>query len=412
MKTESRFTELSFAEKIDYLRTVAEKAKARWNSPPTSRLTLINYTENATFCLEDDNNEKMIMRVQRLDYTTLKSVKTELSWIDELRRTTRLSLSDPLPSRNGKYIEIIENPEMNEKRFVVCFKYIGGQAPADSSDANDDIGSLINKLNWIPDKITIPVFKLAAVLQQKLGKLKKSPLQASDRQLYRQLGKIAATLHTRAVAWKYPDYFERMEWNFDGTFGKQWNNFYGVSYRSRQWLSKKDISVIDQCVALIKKRVELYGKAPDRYGMIHSDLRAANLLKNGDTLTVLDFDDSGKGWFMYDLASVVAFMEHRPDLPEVIKQLVSGYETVRPLSEEDKREIGTFVMMRRIGLLQSLIFRIGSVLPGSGESQVLTPEVLAFYAKGTAVLARTYLKDFAIGSELTSAPAKQYRAYQ
>ncbi|MET1249504.1 phosphotransferase [Sporolactobacillus sp. STCC-11] len=412
MKTESRYEMLSFPEKINYLRTVAEEAKARWSYPQASKLTLINFTENATFCLEAKNKEKMIMRVQRLDYTTLNSVKTELSWITELGRTNRLLLNCPLLSRNGKYVEVIENPKMNEQRLVVCFKYVEGQTPADSSDANDQIGTLISKMDWIPDTITIPVFKLAALLQQKLGGLKKSPLRVSDRQLYRMIGKIAATMHTRATEWKYPDFFERMEWNFDGTFGKNWNNFYGVSYRSRQWLSQKDISVIDHCVDLIKKRVEMYGKTPNRYGMIHSDLRMANLLKKGDKITVLDFDDSGKGWFMYDIASVVTFMEHRTDIPEVIKEIIDGYESVRKISDEDKQEIGTFVMMRRIGMLQSLIYRIGSVIPGSGESQVLTPEVLAFYAKGTAVLAKKYLKNFALGSNLTPVPAKHHRAYQ
>jgi len=412
MKTESRFEMLSFPEKITYLRTVAEEAKARWNYSLASKLTLINFTENATFCLEAKNKEKMIMRVQRLDYTTLNSVKTELNWITELGRTNHLLLNCPLLSRNGKYVEVIENPKMNEQRLVVCFKYVEGQTPADSSDANDQIGTLISKMDWIPDKITIPIFKLAALLQQKLGGVKKSPLQASDCRLYRMIGKIAANMHTRATEWKYPDFFERMEWNFDGTFGKNWNNFYGVSYRSRQWLSHKDISVIDHCVDLIKKRVELYGKTPNRYGMIHSDLRMANLLKKGNKITVLDFDDSGKGWFMYDIASVVTFMEHRTDLPEVIKEIIDGYESVRKISDEDKQEIGTFVMMRRIGMLQSLIYRIGSVIPGSGESQVLTPEVLAFYAKGTAVLAKKYLKNFALGSNLTPVPAKHHRAYQ
>ncbi|MNI97203.1 hypothetical protein D3C73_1558030 [compost metagenome] len=49
-------------------------------------------------------------------------------------------------------------------------------------------------------------------------------------------------------------------------------------------------------------------------------------------------------------------------------------------------------MMRRIGMLQSLICRIGAVIPGDGEAVELTPEILAFYAKGTVVLAKEYLK--------------------
>lgn len=43
----------------------------------------------------------------------------------------------------------------------------------DSSDGNDDIGNLIAKIEKIPLKITVPVFRFAAVLQQATCKWKK-----------------------------------------------------------------------------------------------------------------------------------------------------------------------------------------------------------------------------------------------
>lgn len=116
--------------------------------------------------------------------------------------------------------------------------------------------------------------------------------------------------------------------------------------------------------------------------MIHSDLRTANLLQDGDQLTVLDFDDCGKGWYMYDIASSVALMEHRGDLSEVVNELLKGYESIRTIENEDRREVWTFIMMRRIGMLQSLLYRLGAVIPGSGEAAELTPEVLAFLQRG------------------------------
>ena len=128
--------------------------------------------------------------------------------------------------------------------------------------------------------------------------------------------------------------------------------------------------------------------------MIHSDLRTANLLKDGDTITVLDFDDCGMGFYMYDVAGAVALMEHRPDLKEIVDEILKGYEPVRPLSEADKTEIPTFIMLRRIGMLQSLICRIGCVAGGSGEACELTAEILEFYARGTVELAKKYLKAY------------------
>ena len=44
--------------------------------------------------------------------------------------------------------------------------------------------------------------------------------------------------------------------------------------------------------------------------MIHGDLRLANLLVDGETTKVIDFDDCGFGWLMYDCATTVSFFEH------------------------------------------------------------------------------------------------------
>ena len=146
----------------------------------------------------------------------------------------------------------------------------------------------------------------------------------------------------------------------------------------------------------IRERLALYGESPKHYGMIHSDLRTANLLKDGDTITVLDFDDCGMGFYMYDVAGAVALMEHRPDLQEIVDEILKGYEPVRKLSQADRDEIPTFIMMRRIGMLQSLESRIGSVAAGEGESTELTPQILEFYAAGTIVQARQYLETYAV----------------
>jgi Ser/Thr protein kinase RdoA (MazF antagonist) len=141
--------------------------------------------------------------------------------------------------------------------------------------------------------------------------------------------------------------------------------------------------------------------------MIHSDLRTANLLKDGDRIGVLDFDDCGKGWYMYEIAGAVALIEHRADLKEIIAEILKGYESILPVSKEDKDEIWTFIMMRRIGMLQSLISRIGCVMPGEGEAAELTPEILAFYAKGTVVLAKDYIKKYELKAlPITSAVYK------
>ena len=394
-----KFDDLSLEEKIAHFDDVAARALPLWGYPEDADKKLLNFTENATYLVKAAGKETMIMRVHRLDYATMNSIRTELCWLTDLKRDTDISLASPIPMENGELVATIETPVLEEKRHVVCFSFAKGKAPVDSSDGNGDVGDLIARIEKIPDSITIPTFRVASVLTDFIGGMKSSSaLTDEDRAMYRMVGEIMAKIHRQSRQWKRPDYFERMEWGFDGTFGA-WNNFYGATYADPKWLSQKDIGVLDQAKELIRRRLALYGERPDRYGMIHSDLRTANLLKDGDAITVLDFDDCGMGWYMYDVAGAVALMEHRADLQDIVEEILKGYEAIRPLSEEDKEEIPTFIMMRRIGMLQSLLFRIGCVVGGSGEAAELTPEILAFYAEGTVILARRYLEEMG-GPEL------------
>ena len=74
--------------------------------------------------------------------------------------------------------------------------------------------------------------------------------------------------------------------------------------------------------------------------------RLANLLVDGGRTTVIDFEDYGLSWYLYDLACVLTFNQDRPDVRELIALRVDGYRQVEPLSAEDEAEIDTFVMLR------------------------------------------------------------------
>ncbi len=50
----------------------------------------------------------------------------------------------------------------------------------------------------------------------------------------------------------------------------------------------------------------------ERFGLVHADIRLANLLVDGEHVRVIDFDDCGFSWFMYDFATTVSFIEDHP----------------------------------------------------------------------------------------------------
>ena len=77
----------------------------------------------------------------------------------------------------------------------------------------------------------------------------------------------------------------------------------------------------------------------------------ANLLIDQESTRLIDFDDCGFGWFMYDFASAISFIEDSPMVPYFKSSWIKGYKSVRELSVEDEKEIDTFIMLRRMALL-------------------------------------------------------------
>ena len=76
-----------------------------------------------------------------------------------------------------------------------------------------------------------------------------------------------------------------------------------------------------------------------------------NLLVNDSGLWLIDFDDCGFGWFLYDFAAGISFFEESPEIPALRDAWVKGYRKIRPMSDDEEREIDSFIMLRRMALL-------------------------------------------------------------
>ncbi|MEL0058294.1 MAG: phosphotransferase, partial [Alphaproteobacteria bacterium] len=101
---------------------------------------------------------------------------------------------------------------------------------------------------------------------------------------------------------------------------------------------------------------------------------------------LIDFDDCGFGWFMYDFAAGISFMEEHPQVPALREAWLDGYRAVRPLAREDEVEIDSFIMLRRMALL---------AWTGSHAGTDLARSQAPHFAAGTARLAEAYLARFA-----------------
>jgi Ser/Thr protein kinase RdoA (MazF antagonist) len=111
-----------------------------------------------------------------------------------------------------------------------------------------------------------------------------------------------------------------------------------------------------------------------------------NVFADGDGFTIIDFDDAGYSWYLYDVGGMLTFCEGRPDVDEIVASWADGYRRVAPLSAEDEREIPTFLMLRRLLVHAYLGFRSDTELAAEAHA--------AGYGEESCAVAERYLSRF------------------
>ncbi len=141
--------------------------------------------------------------------------------------------------------------------------------------------------------------------------------------------------------------------------------------------------MLDRLDAALWRRLGEYGQTPERYGLIHADMRLGNLLVNGDRVSLIDFDDCGFCWFAYDFAAAISFHETHKAVPALKASWLESYRAIRPLDAEDEAALDAMVMLRRMALLAWI---------GSHAETSLAQTHVEGFAEGTAELAERFLR--------------------
>jgi Ser/Thr protein kinase RdoA (MazF antagonist) len=312
---------------VNDIDALAARALARYGLRDGTA-TLCNVSENHTYRIQSEDGE-YALRVHRPGYRTARQIESELHWVDALREDGAIETPTAIPATTGE--RVVDLGTHN----VVLFEWLPGVTP--------------------------------------------EPDGADLAEGFKTLGAVSARMHAHARAWTPPPGFDRPHWDYAHTLGAHghwgaWQDGLGMGPEEREQLRRLD--------GTIATRLRDYGHG-DRYGLVHADIRLANLLVDDGAVRVIDFDDCGFAWFMYDFATTVSFMEDHPRVPELQQAWLEGYREVAPLAPEDERELDTFVMLRRL----LLVAWIGSHHTFATEAA----ELGAGFTAGTCALAERYL---------------------
>lgn len=302
-------------EQVARLTRLASAAACHWDGGFTD-LALVKYRENAVFSARRPDGQRVAVRIHRHGYHGESALASELHWMNELRRIGSIEVPPILPAANGKLSARVAHYGVPEPRQVSVLGWLTG-APVGTSEAGLELS----------DEASVA--------------------------LYFDAGVLAATLHKQSTAMDIPDGFTRHSWDEHGLVGDEplWGRFWQTD-----GLSEVQCGLLQTARAAALSDLGALGKGDDVYGLIHADFVPENLLTECGRLKLIDFDDAGYGWHMFELATALYFTLEDPRHHDIASALFAGYRSVRTLTEHDERLLPLFLFVRGttyVGWVQS-----------------------------------------------------------
>lgn len=266
--------------------------------------------ENQVYKVEHDGR-CFAMRIRRPGYRKVSELQSEILWLLAMANAG-LSVPKPVASTSGAYLE------------NVAGKYV----------------DLILWLDGVP---------LGATGQ---------PLRLSDPQTtFQALGQQIAELHIACDDWDMPDTFDRCRWDAAGLLGQEpvWGKF---------WENPTLDSETSDLFSDFRARAARHLEEPYKldFGLIHADLVRENVILDGKKICLIDFDDGGYGFRIFDLATTLVKLRGEPNYNQLKEALLSGYQDVRPL---DTSQLDLFMALRAVTYVGWIVPRIHEI--GSEE---------------------------------------------
>jgi Ser/Thr protein kinase RdoA (MazF antagonist) len=292
------FTALSRAGQRRRLRALAEVALAAYGVTD-ARLTFCSDTENTVFRI-DTAGGRCALRIHGADGRAAPAIHAELAWLTALRRDLGLRVPEPIQTRDGQALCVVQLPGVPEPRPAVLFRWVAGRPLA------------------------------AGVTAQRLA----------------ELGRLTAQLHTHAATFRIPPGTDRDRDDWPGM--RHWPLADSPAGRVLTPAQHALCAAAAERAADVIAQIDL-GSAS---GLIHSDIHFTNLLDCGDALGLIDFDDCQFAPFTNDLAITLTYLDDRPDGERLRAALLEGYSEVRSLPADAVAELDAFMVERGLRLIR------------------------------------------------------------
>jgi len=239
-----------------------------------------------------------MLRIHQPGYQTPEAIVLELAWLAAMCRDANLPVPEPVSTLDGKLLTQVSIPGILEERTCSLLRWVKGR------------------------------------------EIKREQVQPHH---YRAQGQLMARLHNHAAHWQPPRGLAKRKYDWDGLFREDGGA--GIP-ASEAWslLPQEYLQPFDLVTRRVKLVMDAWGKASQVYGLIHGDLGLdANVLFWGGEARAIDFDDSGFGYYLYDLSLALEHCQEDEALPQFRDALLDGYARVRSLPEDQLEYLDLFL---------------------------------------------------------------------
>lgn len=292
------------------MKAIIAEALRRWNMAGADS-TFIAGRENQVFKISSLRGV-FALRVRRPGMRSVAEIESELAWLDALDQAG-LRVPRPHPSARDVLLEHID-------------------------------GYVVDMVGWLSGE---PVGQ------------SRNPLQLRNPvSVFHAVGRAMAALHLASDKFQEPAGFRRVRWDRVGLLGENpvWGRFWEnpTLDASMQSLLKVFRRTADDDLADLEDALD--------HGLIHADLVRENLLHDSGQINLIDFDDGGYGFRLFDVATALLKNRNEPHYADLKAALCEGYKSVRPL---DMHQLDLFIALRATTYVGWVISRMDE--PGSWE---------------------------------------------
>jgi len=263
---------------------------------------LLSLRENAVFRVTSPDGQRKVLRLCRPGYRTIDEIRSEVAWVTALHDDQIVAVPAVYPNLAGELVHTFLQDGIVQA--AVLTEYVDGREPT-LDDATE---------------------------------------------VFISLGRLSAQLHAHGAAWLRPEGWTRPIWDIDALVGPgaRWGD-----WRLSRHLTVETASLFTRAELQIRRRLNGPGSDALTTTLVHADLHPGNLLSHDRGLTLIDFDDCGTSWPLWELACAIVNGALDPNLAD---HWLAGYVSVRELSAADLDTAGSLIMLRTmmvIGWLES-----------------------------------------------------------